>query len=82
MFFDNTRCDLSEDVVVHGCTVFSHAPAQFEDRVSVGLNDFFLVDNGTVADGNAEHRTGLSWSNDQSLPSCHLCQRMKQEERL
>lgn len=56
-----------KDVVVLGCSLFSHVPAQREMSVSIGLNDFFHTDEGRwdVAAHNAAHARDLAWLNEQ-----------------
>jgi hypothetical protein len=65
VFLDRTRHDISDTVTVLGCTLYSHVPAEHEERVSFGLNDFYHIDNWTVPDHNAAHAADLRWLNEQ-----------------
>ncbi|KAJ0159423.1 hypothetical protein CTA2_9708 [Colletotrichum tanaceti] len=52
-------------VVILGCSLFSHVPPDSQDDVSVGLNDFFQIDDWDVAAHNEAHRRDLAWLNAQ-----------------
>lgn len=65
VFLDRTRYDISDDVTVLGCTLYSHVPSENAERVSFGLNDFYQVDDWTVEKHNAAHATDLAWLNAQ-----------------
>ncbi|KAM3450615.1 hypothetical protein NHJ6243_009767 [Beauveria neobassiana] len=45
VLLDQTRYDLSPTVTVLGCTLFSYVAFENQDRVSMGLNDFYLIDD-------------------------------------
>lgn len=51
--------------VILGCSLFSYIPEESQMAVEMGLNDFFLIQNWTVADHNNAHRRDLSWLNDE-----------------
>jgi hypothetical protein len=67
VFLDQTRYDISEEVTVLGCTLFSRVGPTEEDRNRVGrlLNDFKLIENWTVEQHNASHEADLTWLNAQ-----------------
>ncbi|CCF43585.1 calcineurin-like phosphoesterase [Colletotrichum higginsianum] len=52
-------------IVILGCSLFSHVPAEREDDVSMGLNDFFQTGDWDVAAHNKAHRRDLAWLNAQ-----------------
>ena len=64
-FWIALRYDLSENVTVLRYTLFSHVPAEFEDRVGIGLKDFHYIDKWTVTDHNVAQKADLSWLNEQ-----------------
>ncbi|KAI9652039.1 MAG: hypothetical protein M1829_001976 [Trizodia sp. TS-e1964] len=53
------------NIVVLGCSLFSHIPAAREMAVSVGLNDFYATADWSVGAHNAAHRRDLTWLNAQ-----------------
>jgi hypothetical protein len=61
IFLDQTRFDLSEDVTVLGCTLWSSIPSASADAVSGSLNDFRLVQNWTIENYNIAHAADLNW---------------------
>ena len=66
ILLDQTRVDLSDEVTVLGCTLFSHVPQQHEERVSFGLNDFYYIEDGwDIAKHNQAHASDLAWLNTQ-----------------
>ncbi|EEH04600.1 serine/threonine phosphatase [Histoplasma capsulatum G186AR] len=65
VFLDQTRYDVSENLTVLGCTLYSHVPAEQEERVSFGLNDFYYIKDWTIVDHNNAHAADLAWLNDQ-----------------
>lgn len=65
VFLDQTRYDLSNNVTILGCTLHSKIPAEHEERVSFGLNDFYHIDNWSVEKHNAVHTKELAWLNEQ-----------------
>ncbi|KAB8068551.1 hypothetical protein BDV29DRAFT_162287 [Aspergillus leporis] len=48
VFMDQTRYDITADVTVLGCTLYSRLSKEQEMRVSFGLNDFYHIDDWTV----------------------------------
>ncbi|WEW61446.1 hypothetical protein PRK78_006936 [Emydomyces testavorans] len=65
VFLERTRYDISDAVTVLGCTLYSHVPADQEERVSFGLNDFYHIDDWTVQAHNAAYAEDLAWLNEQ-----------------
>jgi hypothetical protein len=65
VFLDRTLHDISNTVTVLGCTLYSLVPAEHQERVSFGLNDFCHIDNWTVPDHNAADAADLMWLNEQ-----------------
>lgn len=63
VLLDQTRYDLSPTVTVLGCTLFSHVTVENQDRVSMGLNDFYLIDDWTVESHREAHRSDVDWLN-------------------
>lgn len=62
---DRTRYDLSEDVTVLGCTLYSHVSAEQEESVSFSLNDFYHINDWIVEAHNAAHAADVAWLNEQ-----------------
>ena len=65
IFLDQTRYDLSADVTVLGCTLFSRVSEAHKEHVSYGLNDFYNIRDWTVDDHTAAHDADLAWLNGQ-----------------
>ncbi|CAL5866830.1 uncharacterized protein PFLUO_LOCUS1041 [Penicillium psychrofluorescens] len=65
ILLDQTRFDISSDLSILGCTLYSQVDTLHEERVSFGLNDFYPIDGWTVADHNAAHQVDLTWLNSQ-----------------
>ncbi|KAJ5936555.1 hypothetical protein N7466_003005 [Penicillium verhagenii] len=65
VFLDQTRYDLAANVTILGCTLFSKVSEQHRDGVSMGLNDFYYINDWTVEDHTAAHEADLKWLNDQ-----------------
>jgi predicted phosphodiesterase len=53
------------NVVVLGCSLFSHVPAASEMDVSLKLNDFLQIADWDVAAHNAAHVRDIAWLNAQ-----------------
>ncbi|KAI9051277.1 hypothetical protein LZ554_005378 [Drepanopeziza brunnea f. sp. 'monogermtubi'] len=65
IFLDQTRYDVSAEITILGCTLFSNIlPAQ-SDHVSYGLNDFYHIEDWTVEKHNEAHLADLAWLNNQ-----------------
>lgn len=65
VFLDQTRIDLSAEVTILGCTLYSHVVPDEFDHVSFGLNDFHYIKDWTVDQHNTAHASDLSWLNQQ-----------------
>ncbi|KAI1837162.1 hypothetical protein DTO006G1_5940 [Penicillium roqueforti] len=65
VFLDQTRYDLSPEVTVLGCTLFSRVSEAHKEHVSYGLNDFYNIKDWTVDDHTAAHDADLGWLNRQ-----------------
>ena len=67
VFLNRTRYDMDDKVTVLGCTLYSKiGPTKDEmDRVSMGLNDFYQINDWTVEKHNEAHATDLAWLNSE-----------------
>lgn len=65
VFLDQTRYDLTPEITILGCTLYSHVTGAQEERVSFGLNDFYHIQDWTVEDHNAAHLADVQWLNGQ-----------------
>ncbi|OJJ42609.1 hypothetical protein ASPZODRAFT_76546 [Penicilliopsis zonata CBS 506.65] len=65
VFLDNSRFDVSDQVTVLGCTLFSRILREQENRVSFGVNDFIHMDDWTVEQHSEKHAADLAWLNSQ-----------------
>ena len=65
VILDQTRYDISDEITVLGCTLFSHVTEAQKDYVSFGLNDFFYVEGWSVDDHNRTHAADVEWLNEQ-----------------
>ncbi|KMU92703.1 ser/Thr protein phosphatase superfamily protein [Coccidioides immitis H538.4] len=65
VFLDHTRHDMPNNIMVLGCTLYSHIPPEHKERVSFSLNDFYLINNWAVKGHNATHAADLMWLNEQ-----------------
>ena len=64
IFLDQTRYDLNSEVTILGCILYSKVTAAQEERVSFGLNDFYHIEDWTVAQHCVAHESDLRWLND------------------
>jgi hypothetical protein len=62
---DQTRYDLSPDITILGCTLFSNILPSQSDSVGFGLNDFYHIENWTVEHHSEVHIADLDWLNAQ-----------------
>lgn len=53
------------NVVILGCSLFSFVPAESNMAVSIGLNDFFLINDWDINSHNEAHKLDLAWLNTQ-----------------
>ncbi|KAK2050317.1 calcineurin-like phosphoesterase, partial [Colletotrichum somersetense] len=58
-------------VVILGCSLFSLIPPQSADSVSMGLNDFFQINDWEVGMHNEAHSRDLAWLNAQVIELGH-----------
>ncbi|KAL4956769.1 acyl-CoA dehydrogenase/oxidase [Aspergillus filifer] len=65
VFLDQTRYDISEEVTVLGCTLYSRVPAAQNEMVSYRLNDFYYISDWTVEAHCEAHDADLKWLNEQ-----------------
>ncbi|KAE8144284.1 acyl-CoA dehydrogenase mitochondrial precursor [Aspergillus avenaceus] len=65
VFMDQTRYDVSPDVTVLGCTLYSEISSHQAEHVSFGLNDFYHIDDWTIESHNAAHEADRTWLNGQ-----------------
>ena len=62
---DRVRLDLSDEVTILGCTLWSNIPSASVEAVGKGMNDFKQVRSWTVEDHNAEHAADVEWLTQQ-----------------
>jgi len=60
-FLDQTRFDITDDVTILGCTLWSAIPPESSDMVGQGLNDFRKVQHWTIENYSNAHRADLDW---------------------
>ncbi|KAJ5458444.1 hypothetical protein N7475_009832 [Penicillium sp. IBT 31633x] len=65
VFLDQTRHDVSPNLTVLGCTLFSQVSEAHKEHVSFGLNDFYHIKDWAVEDHIAAHEADLGWLNEQ-----------------
>ena len=65
VFLDQTRYDISPNITILGCTLYSQVLEQHREQISFGVNDFYYIEDWTVEDHNAAHKADLKWLNDQ-----------------
>ena len=58
---DQTRYDVTEDVTVLGCTLFSYVPPEQHEAVSYGLSEFYVFEDWTVDVHNSAHKSDIDW---------------------
>ncbi|KAH8907739.1 hypothetical protein BR93DRAFT_926755 [Coniochaeta sp. PMI_546] len=56
---------LESNTVILGCSLFSHIPPESHMAVSMGLNDFYQIDEWDGDAHNEMHKRDLSWLNAQ-----------------
>jgi len=62
---DQTRYDISPNLTVLGCTLFSGISPSQKESVSLDFSDFRRIENWTVEDHNKAFLEDLSWLNSQ-----------------
>ncbi|TVY89183.1 Uncharacterized protein LAWI1_G005617 [Lachnellula willkommii] len=65
VFLDQTRYDLTEEVTVLGCTLFSQIANDQRESVSLFCSDFSEIHDWTADAHNAAHQSDLRWLNTQ-----------------
>lgn len=65
VLMDQTRFDVSPEITVLGCTLFSNVSSSQTESVSFGLNDFYHIDDWTVEEHNKAYTADLQWLNAQ-----------------
>ncbi|EGD87284.1 hypothetical protein H112_05823 [Trichophyton rubrum D6] len=65
VFLDRTRYDVTADITVLGCTLYSHILVQQETALGIGLKHFFRIDNWSVPGHNIAHAGDQAWLNEQ-----------------
>ncbi|KAA8652635.1 uncharacterized protein ATNIH1004_001540 [Aspergillus tanneri] len=65
VFLDQTRYDVTGNITILGCTLFSHISPKQEFAMESRMVHFKDILKWTVDDHNAAHRSELSWLNDQ-----------------
>lgn len=65
VILDQTRYDISSDITILGCTLFSKIFKEQIENVNFGLNDFYHIDDWTVDDHQKAHMSDLAWLNEQ-----------------
>lgn len=61
IFLDRTRFDLSDQVTILGCTLWSHIPPAHADVVQHNLRDFQRVKDWNLDTYNRAHEQDLQW---------------------
>jgi hypothetical protein len=62
---DQNRYDLSPNITVLGCTLFSNVLPSQTESISFGLNDFYHIEDWTVEEHNEANIADLGWLNAQ-----------------
>jgi len=65
VFLERSRYDLSDDLTVFGCTLFSFITPEQRSSVARFISDFSRINEWTVDSHNAEHHAQLQWLNSQ-----------------
>ncbi|OAQ69484.1 ser/thr protein phosphatase [Purpureocillium lilacinum] len=65
VFMDRRRFDISDNVTILGCTLFSHITPEQHPTASLFVSDFSSIPSWTVDAHNACHARDLAWLNDQ-----------------
>lgn len=63
VFLNRRRFDLSSEVTILGCTLFSHISDEQRSTVSLFVSDFSNIASWSVDRHNAAHRADLAWLN-------------------
>jgi hypothetical protein len=73
ILLDQTRYDLTDDVTVLGCTLWSHIPPTASEVVGRHLNDFRKICQWSVESHNSAHSADAAWLDRE-------CAKIKAEE--
>ncbi|KAL4928984.1 Metallo-dependent phosphatase-like protein [Aspergillus undulatus] len=65
VLLDQTRYDISPNLTILGCTLFSEVAKEQFDYVSFGLNDFYHIRGWSVEGHNEAHSADVAWLNQQ-----------------
>ncbi|KAL1620026.1 hypothetical protein SLS56_009839 [Neofusicoccum ribis] len=65
ILLDKTRVDLSWNLTILGCTLYTHVRSEHHDHISFGLNDFYYIEDWTVEQHTAAHVSDVAWLNEQ-----------------
>jgi hypothetical protein len=63
VLLDRSRYDLSPDVTILGCTLWSNISEEHKERISFGINDFYYISEWDVEEHSHRHRADLDWLN-------------------
>src|SRR5882762_2018654 len=73
ILLDRTRYDISDDLTILGCTLWSHIPPAASEVLFRKLNDFRRIREWSVEAHNSAHSTDAEWLD-------HECAKIKAEE--
>jgi Calcineurin-like phosphoesterase len=65
IFLDQQRYDINEYVTILGCTLYSNILDDQLEHVSLGLNDFYNIEDWDVHAHRQAHLSDLQWLNEQ-----------------
>ncbi|KAF3099120.1 hypothetical protein TWF102_004665 [Orbilia oligospora] len=65
IYMNQTRYDLTNEVTILGCVLFSAIDPKYMPYVSLSLNDFYHIQGWTVKDHCSSHESDLAWLNAQ-----------------
>lgn len=65
ILLDQTKYDLSPNLTILGCTLFSRVTESQMESVSFGLNDFYRIEEWSVEKHQSAHLSDLKWLNEQ-----------------
>ncbi|KAJ5974554.1 hypothetical protein N7481_011764 [Penicillium waksmanii] len=68
VILNQTRYDITSDITLLGCTLFSKISEEQIENVNFGLNDYYHIDDWTVDDHQKAHLSDLAWLNLQLDP--------------
>ena len=65
IFLDKIRFDISNEITILGCTLFSNIIPSQSEMVSFGLSDFYHIEDWSVEQHCQAHNADLKWLNTQ-----------------